>query len=198
MKKKRFLKLLLVGGLIVTTTIGLDSCKKNSEATDEDLNVPMTEIEVSGLRDSSMPDMDLGFICPYCEIFIAPGTTEHVHHFSPKVWTDDYGITHYPFLPTPPDPSNPYHYGSLDSLNEDGDVVYDSDGNPFPNHLGNRRYPFPVDYCEIYWNLPPGGHVCPYCVEGRYHRHNITYHISTNGHDGYTHNQWHVGGGAEP
>ena len=187
MKKKRFLKLLLVGGLIVTTTIGLDSCKKNNEATDEDLNVPMTEIEVCGLRDSSMPDMDLGFICPYCENFIAPGTTRHIHHFSPLPEPDASG--HLPFLPTP-DAFGPFTYGVRDSITPSGATVHQL--------WGTRAKPFEVDYCENYWNLPPGGHVCPYCVEGRYHRHNITYHISTNGHDGYTHNQWHIGGGGEP
>lgn len=196
MKKKRFLKLLLVGGLMVASTIGLDSCKKSNEAADEDLNLPMTEIEVCGLRDPSMPDMDLGFICPYCGKLIPPGTTSHIHHFSPMAIEDP--VTHcLPFLPTP-NANGPFNYGIADSLDASGNIVYDSDGiTPLHQLTGNRDKPFEVDYCETYWNLPPGGHVCPYCVEGRYHRHNIVYHIGTNGHDGYTHNQWHIGGGAD-
>lgn len=59
MMKKRLLKLLLVGGLVISSVISLNSCKKNNEAN-EDLNsLPVIETTLN-------VDRDWGFICPYC------------------------------------------------------------------------------------------------------------------------------------
>ena len=58
----------------------------------------------------------------------------------------------------------------------------------------DSMYPFPVNYCEVAWNLPNGGHVCRYAVEGMRHGHALHFHYYENGYDGYTANSWHVGG----
>ena len=80
--KKNLLKLLLVGGLVVSSAIGLSSCKKNNEAN-EDLNsLPKVETTVT-------LDRDWGFYCPYCgETIIVPNVANpqdyHWHLFGSK------------------------------------------------------------------------------------------------------------------
>ena len=174
MKKKRLLKFLLVGGLMITSAaISLSSCTKDNEANEDLESLPTIQTIIYGDRDPS-----LGFICPYCGELV-PSGGRHVHHFSPKNKEENTLPSNWAVLGLT--------WGSMTMTNDAGEVV--------PNNLGNRQHPFEVDYCETYWNLPPGGHVCGYAVEKIYHRHYVEYALSTNGYDGYTHNEWHVGGG---
>lgn len=77
--KKRLLKLLLVGGLVISSVIGLNSCKKNNEANEDLKSMPTIETTVAG-------DREYGFYCPYCgTTIIVPNVSnpedEHWHLF---------------------------------------------------------------------------------------------------------------------
>ena len=74
MMKKRLLKLLLVGGLVISSVISLNSCKKNKESNEDLKSLPTIETSVAWNRD-------FGFYCPYCGATITPGTTDHWHLF---------------------------------------------------------------------------------------------------------------------
>ena len=176
MKKNRLLKFLLVGGLIITSAaISLSSCKKNNEA-EEDLNLPMGEDIMCVDRDG------FNYMCPYCFKIVPPGGY-HMHHFSPQEGQNT--------LPSNWEILN-LTWGSLDSLDQYGNIVYEDDGvTPMHQRMGNRAKPFTVEYCE---SITPGYHFCPWCAEKVYHRHKITYDPST---IPQITNGYHVGGGTE-
>ena len=185
MKTKRLLKLLLVGGLMITSAaISLNSCKKSD--ADREPNLLTVETVVYTDDDSGHVS---GIECPYCQRVIMPGDT-HTHHFSPKMGEKELPIY-------PPN----LKWGVLDSIDDNGNVVYDLDNNgnpmtPIHQRMGNIDKPFPVDYCEI--DFPKGVHVCRYCAEKIYHRHTIVYSLERGENDGNFHKSWHIGGGAEP
>ena len=66
MMKKNLFKLLLVGGLVVSSVISLNSCKKNNEANEDLSSLPVVETTLD-------VDRDYGFYCPYCgEMVVVP------------------------------------------------------------------------------------------------------------------------------
>jgi len=171
MKKNRLLNFLLVGGLLITSAaISFSSCKKNNEA-DEDLNLPLVE--------TVLDNRDWSFMCPYCTKEI-PANGYHMHHFSPREGEN-----------TLPSNWEELHltWGSLDSLDQYGNIVYEDDGvTPMHQRTGNRAKPFTVEFCESISSY----HFCPWCAQKIYHRHKITFTPSTNP---QITNGYHVGGG---
>ena len=181
MKKTRLILISLAASAMMVSAICLSSCNKNK--ANEDLSLPTIETAV---YVESNPE--LGFECPYCQKIILPGES-HTHHFSPMM--GESALPSYPHDLT---------WGVLDSIDDNGNVVYELDENgnptttPIHQRMGNKAKPFPVDYCET--NLPQGVHFCRYCAEKRYHRHSIIHSLEPV--DGYSPKSWHLGGGIEP
>ena len=71
--KKKGLLMMLVAGLVITSAIGLSSCKKNQTESSADA-VPTVVTTVFD-RDGSYRE------CPYCFAHLPAGTTNHYHNF---------------------------------------------------------------------------------------------------------------------
>lgn len=73
--KKKSLLMLLATALVITSTVGLGSCKKNqTESNAKDVPNVVTTVYYSR-EDIEYPR------CPYCNAIIPPGTTNHYHNF---------------------------------------------------------------------------------------------------------------------
>ena len=79
--KKKGLLMALVAGLMITSAIGLGSCKKNQTESNAD-NVPTVVTTVFD-RDGSSRE------CPYCHVMLPPGTTNHYHNFGIDVFGNE-------------------------------------------------------------------------------------------------------------
>ena len=131
MMKKNLLKLLLVGGLVISSAIGLSSCKKNNEAN-EDLNsLPVVETIAAG-------DRDFGLYCPYCGEIITVNTTDHWHLFGYKPGHPyEFAVTDCERAYSLP---SGYHYCpyAAEGRVHAHQIVYELDGGVGPNgHIDN-------------------------------------------------------------